>query len=40
MFDERRPDIAGRDAIGGDAESRKLERDRLGQAGMACLADT
>jgi hypothetical protein len=32
MLDERRPDITGRDAIGGDAESCELQGDGFGQA--------
>src|SRR5579859_7295969 len=35
MLDQRGPDIAGRDAVAGDLELRKLERDRLGEAGDA-----
>ena len=37
VLDQRRPDIAGRDAIDGDAVARRLQRDRLGEAGDAVL---
>src|ERR1700756_2330338 len=37
LFDQRGPDIAGADAIRGDAEGRDFERDRLGEAGESVL---
>ena len=37
VLDQRRPDIAGRDAIDGDAVARGLQRDRLGEARDAML---
>src|SRR3546814_17727368 len=37
LFHERRPHIAGADAVGGDARRREFERDRLGEAGQPVL---
>src|SRR3954447_17311150 len=35
LFDERRPDVAGADAVASDLEGRKLERHGLAEAGNA-----
>src|SRR3984957_2443254 len=37
LLDQRRPDIAGADAVGGGAERRQLERHRLGETGEPML---
>ena len=37
VLDQRRPDIAGRDAVAGDPVGRKLQRNRLGQTNIAVL---
>ena len=37
LLDQRRPDVAGADAVDGDAVGRDFERHRLGQAGDAVL---